>query len=788
MINSIDFLRDEIRCGFYIPTAIKQAWAEALSVLGVIDDICKKHDIVYFADWGTLLGAVRHGGFIPWDDDLDICMLRDDYEKFRTVADVELPEGYVIHDYERKDDHWLFLARVVNHEQMCFDDEYLKEHNNFPWLVGIDIFLKDYLYTDEAKEIDRDKDIMHIVTLVDMINEGGYDGDVIRANIGELNRKYNTDIIFGASVPIGSVTELGFPANSIGGEVEGGDRAACIALYRLAERLMSAVKRDETDLVGQIFPWIIKNGLKAAETKSVYEDIIRIPFENTTIPVPMAYNNLLSSRYGNYFKIYKVWGGHDYPFFEPQKREMEEISGERLDRFVCDEGVLDAMRHRPEVDESASLKTTCRGCIDELYRLHERASEDITCFNDMQQLAVDLGTLIETVKGEDSECAVNVVAALQEFCDALWQEYQNEKHNNLHLSGAALDKVRDSIENNIIARREVLFLPIGYSEFQHIYHIYKEELGKPDTDVCVVPLPLLKKDYYGNVDMTEDEIEEALHLEEYKKCYNDLTITPWYEYDITIHCPDKVYTQNTYDEANPCLTVPAGYYTKAIREYAFGVTYIPIGDTAEFTSEDIIDQYNLKHYATTPAVVYADEVIVQSDNIKQQYVDALTGFAGEDTKEYWEDKISVRDGNEGIDGSKIGRSEGMQDSFNEVQGKSSGKKKLLYCVGINELYEKKDVLLDSLKDRVDVLKDSSVDVTFILYPDDKAQWEHIDEAFADEIMNILEGSFDMLEGGLNRPSDTAGEYDAYYGSPSPYVVEFTTRGKPVMLCDYSINV
>lgn len=119
----IDFFRDEIRNGFYIPTAIKQFWAAQLDVLAAIDRICEANGISYYADWGTLLGAVRHGGFVPWDDDLDICMKRDDYVRFRELADNQLPKGYTIHDYKNKEDHWLFLARVVNNDRMCFEEE-----------------------------------------------------------------------------------------------------------------------------------------------------------------------------------------------------------------------------------------------------------------------------------------------------------------------------------------------------------------------------------------------------------------------------------------------------------------------------------------------------------------------------------------------------------------------------------------------------------------------------------------------------------------------------------------
>ena len=109
VLENIDYLRDEVRSGFYIPTAIKQAWATQLLILKEIDRICQKHNIKYFADWGTLLGTVRHGGYVPWDDDMDICMLREDYIKFTKICMSELPEGYDFQSYKTKKDHWMTI-------------------------------------------------------------------------------------------------------------------------------------------------------------------------------------------------------------------------------------------------------------------------------------------------------------------------------------------------------------------------------------------------------------------------------------------------------------------------------------------------------------------------------------------------------------------------------------------------------------------------------------------------------------------------------------------------------
>ena len=71
-----------------------------MEVFQVVADVCRKNKLRYFADWGTLLGAVRHKGMIPWDDDIDICLMREEYNELIKILPKELP-------------HWICCGRNV---------------------------------------------------------------------------------------------------------------------------------------------------------------------------------------------------------------------------------------------------------------------------------------------------------------------------------------------------------------------------------------------------------------------------------------------------------------------------------------------------------------------------------------------------------------------------------------------------------------------------------------------------------------------------------------------------
>lgn len=88
------FYEEEERCGYVVKKEMKEVWAVELDLLAEFMRVCKKNNLIFYADGGTILGAVRHKGMIPWDDDIDLMMTRDDYDRLCKIAQKEFRFPY----------------------------------------------------------------------------------------------------------------------------------------------------------------------------------------------------------------------------------------------------------------------------------------------------------------------------------------------------------------------------------------------------------------------------------------------------------------------------------------------------------------------------------------------------------------------------------------------------------------------------------------------------------------------------------------------------------------------
>ena len=110
------FLEEEVRCGYRVTEKLKKIWAVELDLLNEFQRVCKKHNIKFTIFGGTLLGAVRHKGFVPWDDDLDVAMTRVEFDKLCRIAETEFDYPYFFQTALTDRRYFFSYARLRNSE------------------------------------------------------------------------------------------------------------------------------------------------------------------------------------------------------------------------------------------------------------------------------------------------------------------------------------------------------------------------------------------------------------------------------------------------------------------------------------------------------------------------------------------------------------------------------------------------------------------------------------------------------------------------------------------------
>mgnify|MGYP003300038460 CR=1 FL=1 len=137
------FFEEEERCGYVTSREMKQLWAVELDLLCELDRVCKKLKIRYFLDGGTLLGAARDGRFIPWDDDVDTTMLREDYDKLLKYGPQEFQEPYFLQNAYTDDDYRRGMCQLRRSDTTAILKKEVEKHLPFNQGVFIDIFPLD---------------------------------------------------------------------------------------------------------------------------------------------------------------------------------------------------------------------------------------------------------------------------------------------------------------------------------------------------------------------------------------------------------------------------------------------------------------------------------------------------------------------------------------------------------------------------------------------------------------------------------------------------------------------
>lgn len=248
---------------------LKPAWDAILEVYKPYAEICRRHHLRFWAAWGTALGAVRHKGFIPWDDDLDVAMPRKDYDLFINEFSSELPPHLKVITQSNTPEMAYSIAKVQECRQEVVEALERNIGRSMPQGVYIDIFPIDGCDRGRAPLANHFRMF------------------VLRFRRAWLSRKYYPKALKNIVLFVG-----GFLCGVFTPFVH--SKRKFDAYY---EKLMKAQPFDGSVQCSFFDPTLTKCRPFPSEA---FSGSLEMPFEGITIPVPKGYDTLLTIRYGDY--------------------------------------------------------------------------------------------------------------------------------------------------------------------------------------------------------------------------------------------------------------------------------------------------------------------------------------------------------------------------------------------------------------------------------------------------------------------------------------------------------
>ncbi len=310
-----EFFEAETREDFLVEAAMKTVWAAQLEVLCEIAKVCERHDLVWYAAFGTLLGAVRHQGYVPWDDDMDICLKRADYMKLLEYLPRELPEGYVVRSPLLETGYPEFHTCVMNSDSISIEPSHLQKFHGCPFIVGIDVFPFDLLPEDEQIR-SLQKNLFRLARQGVLMVKNDEAPEKLEEALRGLEECCDVTIDR-------DYLRLLDEQKKAGGEIseerqqtlEQAKDALAAGLWGLANEIAMCPEEAESSHLAMYLDYFRYDKYYEAQW---FEEVEYLPYEGFMIPAPREYDKVLRATYMNYMVRRKYSALHDYPFYNKQ--------------------------------------------------------------------------------------------------------------------------------------------------------------------------------------------------------------------------------------------------------------------------------------------------------------------------------------------------------------------------------------------------------------------------------------------------------------------------------------
>lgn len=412
--------------------------------------------------------------------------------------------------------------------------------------------------------------------------------------------------------------------------------------------------------------------------------------------------------------------------------------------------------------------------------------------SECQEFAVSLGEFIEKLEGEGH----SAIESIESYCELLYEIYTelggtdtgsiNESKINKMLK-KQLIKIENSVKNDIVAIREIVFLPYKASMWDSMESIYLAAREDENTRAVVVPIAYYEKNPDGSFGKMHYEIDQYPE---------GVEVVSYAEYSFEKEKPDAIVIHNAYDDWNFVTSIHPQFYAQNLKKYTQLLIYIPYFVIGEINADDENMVKNVEHFCFMPGIISADRVILESETVRKIYIEEYRknakrcGFPSEHTDRKLLEEKFVGIGSPKYDKIMMEQENGtvIPQAWMKYVVKPDGSRKkiVLYNNSIAALLKRGEDMLDKMEEIFRTFKEVQDDIALWWRPHPLIEstissmrpklWQEYQKIVQDYKTQDWGIYDDTAE--LDRAIVVA---DAYYGDWSSIVHLFKQTGKPIMI-------